>query len=76
MGKLWLVEGFCPQDKYHCLMPVEYVPVEKNGEVFCYKKDSMACRKGKDGICEEGTACEFFKQAPEELDKNANWYEP
>ena len=52
MGKTWLVEGFCPVDHYHCLMPVEYEAVEENGD------------------------CTFFKDAPEVLEKNANWYEP
>lgn len=33
MGKTWLVEGFCPVDHYHCLMPVEYEAVEENGVV-------------------------------------------
>ncbi len=24
MLKLWLVEGYCPKDRYQCLMPVAY----------------------------------------------------
>ena len=65
MGKTWLVEGFCPVDHYHCLMPVEYEAVEENGVVQEYKKSKMVCRH-----------CTFFKDAPEVLEKNANWYEP
>ena len=34
MKKQWLVEGFCPVDRYHCLMPVEYESVEQNGMVI------------------------------------------
>lgn len=43
MGKTWLVEGFCPVDHYHCLMPVEYEAVEENGVVQEYKKSKMVC---------------------------------
>ena len=28
----WLEEGFCPVDRYSCLMPVEYIAEEENGK--------------------------------------------
>ena len=76
MGKTWLVEGFCPVDHYHCLMPVEYEAVEENGVVQEYKKSKMVCRHCLRGQCEQKEDCTFFKDAPEVLEKNANWYEP
>ena len=53
MGKTWLVEGFCPVDHYHCLMPVEYEAVEENGVVQEYKKSKMVCRHSLSGQCEQ-----------------------
>ena len=38
--KKYLIEGFCPVDKYHCLMPVEYESYEKDGAVAGYHKKS------------------------------------
>ena len=76
MGKTWLVEGFCPVDHYHCLMPVEYEAVEENGVVQEYKKNKMVCRHSLSGQCEQKEDCTLFKDAPEVLEKNANWYEP
>lgn len=75
MKKLWLVEGFCPKDGYHCLMPVEYEAVEENGAIQEYKKVCMACRHAKTGECDTVSECSFFREAPERLEKNANWYE-
>lgn len=75
MKKQWLVEGFCPVDCYHCLMPVEYEPVERDGTVTEYRKHRMACRHALSGKCEKKEECSFYKEAPETLDKNANWYE-
>ena len=34
----WLEEGFCPVDRYNCLMPVEYEAEEKNGKVKDFHK--------------------------------------
>ena len=53
MGKTWLVEGFCPVDHYHCLMPVEYEAVEENGVVQEYQKSKMVCRHSLSGQCEQ-----------------------
>lgn len=36
--KKYLIEGFCPVDKYHCLMPVEYESEESDGIVVGYHK--------------------------------------
>ena len=63
-------------DHYHCLMPVEYEAVEENGVVQEYKKSKMVCRHSLSGQCEQKEDCTFFKDAPEILEKNANWYEP
>ena len=41
--KKYLIEGFCPVDKYHCLMPVEYESYEKDGAVAGYHKKRMVC---------------------------------
>lgn len=76
MSKIWLEEGFCPVDQYHCLMPVSYVPVEGEKEVQTYQKESMACRHVLSGKCDKQASCEFFQKAPEKLDKSVNWYEP
>ena len=75
MKKLWLVEGFCPQDNYQCLMPVEYEAVETGGVVKEYRKVQMACRHMKGPGCDKREECPFFPEAPEMLEKNANWYE-
>ena len=74
MKKQWLVEGFCPVDRYHCLMPVEYESVEQNGMVIEYNKKRMACRNAVAGSCDKLEECQFFKEAPETLDKNVCWY--
>lgn len=75
MTKLWLVEGFCPKDRYHCLMPVAYTSVEQNGVVQEYQKAQMACRHAKDHTCDAVEECTFWKEAPDTLEKNVNWYE-
>ena len=41
--KKYLIEGFCPVDKYHCLMPVEYESEESDGIVVGYHKKRMVC---------------------------------
>ncbi len=74
--KQWLVEGFCPTDRYHCLMPVEYESVEQNGAILEYRKKGMACHNVLSGKCEKWEECPFFGQAPETLEKNVSWYEP
>ena len=33
----WLEEGFCPVDRYNCLMPVEYEAEEKKNVYFSRK---------------------------------------
>lgn len=76
MTKLWLVEEFCPMDNYHCLMPVAYEPVEENGVIQKYRKKEMACRHHQSGKCQQAKNCVFWENAPEELEKNSNWYEP
>lgn len=76
MPKLWLVEGFCPKDRYHCLMPVAYEPVEQNGVVQEYHKGKMACRHALKQGCDLASECSFWKEAPDTLEKNTNWYEP
>lgn len=76
MKKQWLVEGFYPVDRYHCLMPVEYESVEQNGMVMEYYKKRMACRNAASGSCNKLEECPFFGQAHEILDKNISWYEP
>jgi hypothetical protein len=76
MRKLWLIEGFCPKDCYHCLMPVAYEPVEQNGMVREYRKEKMACHHAQKKECEQEGECTFFQEAPQVLPKNAQWYEP
>ncbi|MCD7826567.1 MAG: hypothetical protein LUH14_11510 [Clostridiaceae bacterium] len=76
MTKVWLVEGFCPEDGYRCLMPVEYEPVEQDGIVEQYRKQRMACRHAKENRCARKDQCVFFEAAPERLEKNAAWYDP
>ena len=74
--KIWLAEGFCPTDGYHCLMPVAYQAVpEPGGTVREYRKDRIVCRHALQGNCEKEAECHFFAQAPEILDKNAPWHE-
>lgn len=75
MKKTWLVEEFCPVDHYHCLMPVEYESVESGGIIMEYHKSKMACRHALSGKCDQVSECVFFKEAPDVLDKNENWYE-
>ena len=55
-------------------MPVEY---ESDGEdvIKNYTKKRMACRHALSGECSLGNECEFFKKAPEILDKNSPWFE-
>lgn len=74
MVKQWLIEGFCPNDRYHCLMPVDYESIEKNGVVLSYRKLKMGCRKA--GSCQYEPECPFYQKAPDSLEKNVNWYEP
>lgn len=76
MTKQWLIEEFCPLDRYHCLMPVEYESVEQDGVIIEYRKSRMACRNARTGSCEQVAECPFFRIAPERMEKNANWYEP
>ena len=76
MTKQWLVEGFCPLERYHCLMPVEYESVEQDGVIKEYRKLTMACRNARNGVCKQVAECTFFQAAPDCLEKNTNWYEP
>ena len=76
MGKLWLVEGYCPKDRYQCLMPVSYEPVGESDVVKEYRKEKMACRHALGQGCDMEKECAFFKEAPETLEKNTQWYEP
>lgn len=73
--KKWLEEGFCPVDRYNCLMPVEYVAEEEDGKVRNFHKKGMACRHVLNGECDKITECGFFEKAPEILGVNAIWYE-
>ena len=73
--KIWLVEGFCPVDRYTCLMPVEYEADEENGNLKQYHKQRMACRHVLSGECSQSEKCEFWEKAPDVLDKNSIWYE-
>ncbi len=75
MLKLWLVEGYCPKDRYQCLMPVSYEPVETGGVAREYRKERMACRHVLEKGCDLEKECAFFKEAPEILEKNTLWYE-
>ncbi len=34
----WLEEGFCPVDRYNCLMPVEYEAEEKMEKLWISTK--------------------------------------
>ena len=61
--KKYLIEGFCPVDKYHCLMPVEYESYEKDGAVAGYHKKRMVCRHALAGSCENEGECKFFEDA-------------
>lgn len=72
--KQWLVEGFCPTDEYRCLMPVAYEPMEEHGIVTSYRKKRMACRHVEKEGCAEEANCPFFRTAPEQLEKNTEWY--
>ena len=71
----WLEEGFCPVDRYNCLMPVVYVAEEENGKVKDFHKKEMACRHVLNGDCDKITECVFFEKASEVLEVNAIWYE-
>ncbi len=73
--KIWLVEGFCPVDGYHCLMPVEYEPLQQEGVAQEYYKSRMGCRHALQGMCQQEEECHFFRAAPPVLDKNAPWHE-
>ncbi|HBI60357.1 MAG TPA: hypothetical protein DDY31_03950 [Lachnospiraceae bacterium] len=75
MGKIWLVEGYCPKDRYQCLMPVSYEPVGEGGIAKEYRKEKMACRHVLEGDCDMAKECAFFEEAPETLEKNTQWYE-
>lgn len=75
MAKLWLVEGYCPKDRYQCLMPVSYEPVGKDGAAKEYRKARMACRHALAKKCDMEEECAFFKEAPDTLEKNTQWYE-
>jgi len=63
-------------DHYHCLMPVEYEAIERDGLVVSYQKKKMACKNARSNSCEHITECSFFLKAPEVLGKNVNWYQP
>ncbi|MCI8748587.1 MAG: hypothetical protein HFH67_12100 [Lachnospiraceae bacterium] len=71
----WLEEGFCPVDRYNCLMPVEYEAEEKNGKVKDFHKKRMACRHILNGNCDKETECVFFQNSPDVLAANAIWYD-
>ena len=73
--KKFLIEGFCPVDKYHCLMPVEYESDEEDGVITGYHKKRMVCRHALAGACEKMEECKFFADAPDKLDKDEKWYE-
>lgn len=73
--KKYLIEGFCPVDKYHCLMPVEYESYEKDGAVAGYHKKRMVCRHALAGSCENEGECKFFEDASKTLGKDEKWYE-
>ncbi len=73
--KIWLVEGFCPVDDYHCLMPVEYKGVDNGGVITEYQKNRMVCRHALAGKCEHVDTCSFFKAAPDQMDKDATWHQ-
>lgn len=73
--KIWLVEGFCPVDRYTCLMPVEYAAYEENGNIKQYNRQGMVCRHVLSGECSQMEECEFLKKAPDVLGKNSVWYE-
>ena len=75
MLKLWLGEGYCPKDRYQCLMPVAYEPVGAGDVVKEYRKEKMACRHALEQKCDLAGECAFFKEAPEILEKNTQWYE-
>ena len=75
MEKKWLVEDFCPVDKFSCLMPVAYESVEKDGIIEKYVRSRMVCRHALSGECDKNETCTFFQKAPEELEKDAKWYE-
>ena len=34
----WLEEGFCPVDRYSCLMPVEYIAEEERLKISIKKE--------------------------------------
>lgn len=76
MTKQWLVEEFCPTERYRCLMPVEYESVEEDGVVKEYHKTKMVCKNALKGSCEQIADCPFFQIAPERLEKGVNWYQP
>ena len=71
----WLEEGFCPVDRYSCLMPVEYIAEEENGKAKDFHKKGMACRHVLNGDCDKITECGFFEKTPDVLGVNAIWYE-
>lgn len=74
-NKRWLVEGFCPTDGYHCLMPVEYEAEVEEGVIQRYHKSRMGCRHALRGECQKESECPFYKNSPEQLEKNAAWHD-
>ena len=67
--KKYLIEGFCPVDKYHCLMPVEYESYEEDGAVAGYHKKRMVCRHALAGSCENEGECKFLRTHQRHLAK-------
>jgi len=71
----WIEEGFCPVDRYNCLMPVEYEAEDSNGKVKDFHKKRMVCRHVLNGSCDKETECVFFQNAPDVLGANVIWYD-
>ena len=59
-----------------CSWPLYFKRAVGAGDVVKeYRKEKMACRHALEQKCDLAGECAFFKEAPEILEKNTQWYE-
>lgn len=66
----YYTEGFCRQDRYRGLYPVEYV---QDAEKQPYKRKCMSCGHVTDGTCEHMQECDVIDAAPEIMPVDQEW---
>lgn len=64
------VEGFCEQDHYRGLYPVEYV---QDAEKQPYNRKAMSCSHVVDGSCKHFAECNVINAAPETMAADEEW---